>query len=149
MRNIPWRVSTNFWPRVYIIKTTSIIKKHFSNKHVCVILLKAVDATSSSSTPLTMVVSSNSCLNCSFFLLVRTSTCSSNNFSFSWRSNRAADSQRWSLRRMRLVSDQETSVDFTYSREHRYTVRINTMGGAEKEKQVHTGTVGSVVRNAD
>ncbi len=64
---------------------------------------------------LTMEVSSNSCRKCSFFLLVRASTCSSNNFSFSCRSSRAVDSHRWSLRRLRLVSDQEASVDRTYT----------------------------------
>lgn len=62
---------------------------------------------------ITMLVSSSSCLNCSFFFLASASMCSLNSFSFSSRSSSDADSHRWSFLRLRRVSDQVASDDRT------------------------------------
>lgn len=61
-----------------------------------------------------MLVSSSSCLKCSFFFLASASTCSLNNFSFSSLSSSEADSQRWSFRRLRRVSDHVASEERTW-----------------------------------
>lgn len=63
---------------------------------------------------LTMLVSSRSCLKCSFFFLASASTCSLNSFSFSSLSSRDADSQRWSFLRLRRVSDHVASEERTW-----------------------------------
>lgn len=70
---------------------------------------------------LTMLVSSNSCLKCSFFFLASASTWSLNSFSFSSLSSSDADSQRWSFRRLRRVSDHVASEDRTWGMNERKT----------------------------
>lgn len=76
---------------------------------------------------LTMLVSSSSCLKCSFFFLASASTCSLNSFSFSSLSSSEADSQRWSFRRLRRVSDHVASEERTW--------RANTKTVVGKKKK--------------
>lgn len=84
-------------------------------------------------------VSSSSCRKCSFFFLVSASMCSLKSFSFSSRSSREADSQRWSFLKFRRVSDHVASEDRTW-REQRQKPENHTLEykkAAKVQPKVH------------